>query len=445
MPPRRREHAKTPRQRRTASVMQPPTKNRKSLRQAGIKAAGGRLKTEGNSNRVAHVPARKRFSADLTVKRTAFRGTQVRTGLLNRGIRSRTVRRVKRLSDNRQLRQKIIDEDLAGLLGRGDDDSGGVSRSHGWNRQPTDTPANCSTVISESCTSESTADSVEKQTQSQSQSIFKEINDRYEQQKLDNSGPTRSQFEQLLDILGQSIQEEARKIKLFIIGGPKETNNMTPSVKHCQKEEMNILSFHKLKKSEWIFKTPPRQRIPQPASIESSSMRPAIIYTTRSDKNIYEVNDNINVDLNKVDKMKVPVDNRYMVHVARFENDANLPDIGEDIFDNLVQNDFMDINDAPSSEDVQDHFLSLTCRPKKIVKSIPRTKPTSRMDIFKVKEDEMSYVDDECDMSFVDENDDESEQKPKRFKLDFNENDNQNLDDINMFQFTSPNMFQFAK
>lgn len=81
--------------------------------------------------------------------------------------------------------------------------------------------------------------------------------------------------------------------------------------------------FDYVPRCNWVFQTPPRQRIVIPKADECV-IQPAVICTTKKRSNIYEMHPKFKVDLTGFSsRQNVEVDRRYMRHLASFEEKRN--------------------------------------------------------------------------------------------------------------------------
>ncbi|XP_072393006.1 uncharacterized protein [Diabrotica undecimpunctata] len=122
------------------------------------------------------------------------------------------------------------------------------------------------------------------------------------------------------------LLSEIKKIDGTLSGKIKMNN--TPAESKCTyyyPQENNCdINFSLYNKSEWVFETPPRQRIPA-MSIEESELQPAVLCTTKKEKQLFEWKKKLQVKTTDFNgKENIPINN-YMDNVATtFNYDRNM-------------------------------------------------------------------------------------------------------------------------
>lgn len=94
------------------------------------------------------------------------------------------------------------------------------------------------------------------------------------------------------------IYKAAAVVKLISTGKYFENNNMESTGRQqyrSVKTEMQEYVFQPIPASEWVFKTPERQKIKEQKP-KQTEMVPAFLHTTSKDKTLYEMKDDFNVE-----------------------------------------------------------------------------------------------------------------------------------------------------
>lgn len=115
------------------------------------------------------------------------------------------------------------------------------------------------------------------------------------------------------------IFKMTEEINQALTGNTQTHNNMTPlsPVLGISKQNMNFnFNFDFVPSSQWVYMTPPRQRLQAP-KLDDCIIEPAVLYSTRKASAVYGLKSNINIDLrNFENKQPVPVDHRYLQHLG---------------------------------------------------------------------------------------------------------------------------------
>lgn len=105
--------------------------------------------------------------------------------------------------------------------------------------------------------------------------------------------------------------------------------NRKSTLRNRREDQQENFDFIPIPETEWVFKTPPGQRIPKPKLAECT-IQPAVVCTGRKTKALFEINANAtkSVDLSQLTKgTTVPCDNKYVKHIGTFK-DAVFTDDG---------------------------------------------------------------------------------------------------------------------
>jgi hypothetical protein len=217
-------------------------------------------------------------------------------------------------------------------------------------------------------------------------SVFKEIKTKYVRKFVE--GPLDDDFgTELFDQLKnftlrdsatykKKISEEIDVINGILTG--KNTRNMSINPKRNYKEEDKEncpMKFPYIPQSNWVFQTPPNRKLNyHHVTVDENCMKPAVIETQNDGKVVYEMNNKINIDLSQYgNKQQIDIDKRYMMEVSSSSyEDQNESEAEEKC--TFRQSDPFEL---------ENHFLSLTCRPKKLPTALPKyTAMKRKRDIF---------------------------------------------------------------
>ncbi|KAJ8935186.1 hypothetical protein NQ314_012942 [Rhamnusium bicolor] len=156
-----------------------------------------------------------------------------------------------------------------------------------------------------------------------------------------------------------AVSKKTQKINDILCG--KRTSEMEVSEssqngkldvdQNDQEEERKYFDY--IPSCDWIYETPPRQRITLP-KLDECAIQPAVICTTKKKSNIYELNPNINVDLtNYTNRQNVEVDGKYLKHLASFE-DKTQADFGMDFLESRGDQNWV-VNESGYFQNPMEH------------------------------------------------------------------------------------------
>ncbi|XP_050512481.1 uncharacterized protein LOC126888351 [Diabrotica virgifera virgifera] len=181
--------------------------------------------------------------------------------------------------------------------------------------------------------------SKQKQSTKKSKSIFEQINQLYARSSQDcnfgNTSRGESSNQNFCDRLAKQIGHnidldhqtivacqsrilsEIKKVNDTLSG--KTKMNQTPAESKCTyfypQDNACDINFSLYNKSEWVFETPPRQRIPNMV-LEESELQPAVLCTTKKEKQLFEWKKKLQIKPTDFkDKENIPISN-YMDNVA---------------------------------------------------------------------------------------------------------------------------------
>ncbi|CAH0549468.1 unnamed protein product [Brassicogethes aeneus] len=359
-------------------------KSGKEARKLGNNAPPKRRKLEGNSKRLVAA-----------------------TGFFTGGIKSKVAKKAK---NSRQFQQKILEEDLHGLLfeqkGDSEDEFPHLrrsvrlqSRKRSFRHKSRDfSPVDTDVGFEKPATSRNT-----------SKSIFREINKRcgesntastplFDSRKVQtqqrdinlvNNGDLLENLTVKVDIdnkpqIGANILQEIHRVDR-ILSGQDSDSDLSPYLVRQSNNPDNNMEFKLYKPEEWVYSTPPRQRIvlPQP---EESAIQPAILCSTRKQHNIFELREssNIRMDFEKFhNHQPISLDQRFLKHITTIDVESQRS--GDPIWGGMdFANHYIDVPNKPvrvteatnymeqPSYSTNDHFLTLTSRPSKTVAKMSR-------------------------------------------------------------------------
>ncbi|RZC39623.1 uncharacterized protein BDFB_006455, partial [Asbolus verrucosus] len=308
-------------------------------------------------------------------------------GFLSRGVKSETVQ--KSADSNEEpldYDDEILKENLHGLLR--EESPRQLRRSSRLSKKTQNLELTSSSyyhrVIS----------NAESKPLTRSKSIFKEIKEKYAQKieipiNHDFGAKIFAKLNSNFALKDSSyykgkIRDEIVTIN-EILSGKLDPVDMSMNRKrhyHEEDKENYPIKYPYVPQSKWVFQTPPNRKLNyNHAKAEDNCIKPAILETCNDSKVVYEVNNKINVDFsNYSHRQEIDIDKRYMVEVA------NLPNSDGDItFKYREQEEqekkFQFIQSDPY--ELENHFLSLTCRPKKVSTTASRIQNLKRKrDIF---------------------------------------------------------------
>lgn len=143
-----------------------------------------------------------------------------------------------------------------------------------------------------------------------------------------------------------AIKKKIRDVNDRLVG-KMNTGHTTPKRNEQVKDGGDQNDFHYVPKCNWVYETPPRQKVVLPR-VEKCAIQPAVICTAKKQSNIYELHQTVNVDLSEyINRQNVEVDRRYMRRVASFDEKVEA-DLGFHV-DNVVGSHHMDMGDAGCS------------------------------------------------------------------------------------------------
>ncbi|XP_063929646.1 uncharacterized protein LOC135141960 isoform X2 [Zophobas morio] len=203
-------------------------------------------------------------------------------------------------------------------------------------------------------------------------SIFREIKEKLREEEPVDEGFERRIFQNLhnfelkdSEFYRKGIEEEVAAINNVLIGEGRNMSNRKRVYNEEDKENYPI-KFPYVPPSSWVFQTPPNRKLSyNHVKVDDKGIKPAVIETRNEKKVVYEMNKKINVDLTGFsNNQEINIDKRYMVEVAG----STFTEEEDDKNDSL---------------ELENHFLSLTCRPKKVTTALPRFATLKRKrDIF---------------------------------------------------------------
>ncbi|EFA05266.2 uncharacterized protein LOC100142212 isoform X2 [Tribolium castaneum] len=167
------------------------------------------------------------------------------------------------------------------------------------------------------------------------------------------------------------IEEEIELINGVLTGQVGRNMSLNRKRVYSEEEKENFpMKFSYVPPSSWVFQTPPNRKLNyNRAKADENTLKPAVIEKRNDGKVVYEMNKKINVDLSRFhNRQEIDIDKRYMMEVstATFDDEQEPDDKG-----------------AFDSYELENHFLSLTSRPKKVVSSMSRcTSLKRKRDIF---------------------------------------------------------------
>ncbi|XP_044261375.1 uncharacterized protein LOC123009254 [Tribolium madens] len=172
----------------------------------------------------------------------------------------------------------------------------------------------------------------------------------------------------------RKIQEDIELINRVLTGQVGRNMSLSRKRVYSEEEKENFpMKFSYVPPSSWVFQTPPNRKLNYSrAKVDENGIKPAVIEKRNDGKVVYEMNKKINVDLSGFNnKQEIDIDKRYMVEVS-----TSTPEEQEEESDKrtFLQSDPFEL---------ENHFLSLTSRPKKVISTMSRGTALKRKhDIF---------------------------------------------------------------
>ncbi|XP_057671888.1 uncharacterized protein LOC130903679 [Diorhabda carinulata] len=200
-----------------------------------------------------------------------------------------------------------------------------------------------------------------------SKSIFEEINQLYARSHSNNSHISQvnnstkglnseySFCNSLIQQLNAAFIIEPKKIlfKSKICTEIKNIDNMLRGNIKIDKtsKEANINDFYidesgndmkwmRFSQSEWIYNTPPRQKI-IPPEFKESQLQPAVLCTNQKQKQLFEWKPNLNMDFFAT-KDNIVINDKYMEHTASFNRDIHNEHTGPSLNKKKIEDNMFD-------------------------------------------------------------------------------------------------------